>query len=194
MKDLQTAAAPYPVVKQLQVDTQFPHGMRIRVIEQVPVAVIDAGGHKTAVAGDGTLLHDLVARSTLPTITVGVVPGGTHVTGWVLSEVRLLAAAPYQLLAKVAQVDDGGTHGLAVKLRDGPSLYFGAPRQLDSKWTAAAEVLADTGSAGAAYIDVTDPGRPVAGAGSDAVAAVTGTTSTAASAPASAPAAAASPP
>src|SRR5205085_4917813 len=76
MKQLRTAVAPYPVVKSLDVTTQFPHGMRIRVIEQVPVAIVDAGGRRTAVAGDGTLLHDATVNSTLPTISLQVLPGG----------------------------------------------------------------------------------------------------------------------
>jgi cell division septal protein FtsQ len=171
MKQLRTAVAPYPVVKSLVVDTQFPHGMRIRVVEQVPVAIVDAGGRRTAVSGDGTLLHDVVAPPALPTIPLGVPPGGTHLTGYSLSEVRLLAAAPYELLAKVSQVSDGQAHGLVAELRNGPSIYFGDSHQLGAKWTAAAEVLADTGSAGAAYLDVTDPGRPAAGTGSDSAAA-----------------------
>jgi cell division protein FtsQ len=171
MGQLRNAVGPYPVVKSLSVSTQFPHGMRIRVIEQVPVAIVDAGGRRTAVAGDGTLLHDVVATSSLPTISLGVVPGGTHLTGYALTEARLMAAAPYQLLGKVAQVSDGPTHGLVAQLRAGPSIYFGDSTQLGAKWTAAAEVLADQRSAGASYIDVTDPGRPAAGAGSDSASA-----------------------
>jgi cell division protein FtsQ len=167
MKQLRTAVAPYPVVKSLDVTTQFPHGMRIRVIEQVPVAIVDAGGRRTAVAGDGTLLHDATVNSTLPTISLQVLPGGTRVTGYALSEVRLLAAAPYALLSKVETVTDGSAHGLVAKLRNGPSIYFGDSTRMGSKWTAAAEVLADSRSAGAAYIDVTDASRPVAGAGGD---------------------------
>lgn len=184
-KQLQTAVAPYPVVKRLNVTTQFPHGMRIRVIEQVPVAIVDAGGRRTAVAGDGTLLHDALANSTLPTISLQVVPGGTHVTGYALSEVRLLAAAPYALLPKVETVSDGPAHGLVAKLRGGPSLYFGDWTKLGAKWTAAAEVLADSRSAAAVYIDVTDPSRPAAGAGGDSNSSATGTSSAGAAATAS---------
>lgn len=171
MSDLRTAVAPYPVVKDLQVSAQFPHGMRIRVIEQVPVAVITAAGRKTAVSSDGTLLHDVAASSSLPTIAMDVAPGGTRVTGAALSEVRLLAAAPYELLAKVGEVSSDGTHGLVAQLRDGPKIYFGATTQLGLKWTAAIEVLANPGSVGADYVDVTDPSRPAAGAGSDTSAA-----------------------
>jgi cell division protein FtsQ len=169
MGDLHTAVAPYSVVKSLQVTTQFPHGMRIRVVEQVPVAVIAAGGRQTAVSGDGTLLRDVITDSSLPTIAVGVAPGGTRVTGVALSEVRLLGAAPYNLLAKVSGVSTDGPMGLVAQLRDGPKIYFGDGNQLVLKWTAATQVLADSGAAGAGYVDVTVPSRPAAGAGSDAL-------------------------
>lgn len=165
---LRTAVAPYPVVKNLQVDTQFPHGLRIRVIEQVPVASILASGRRVAVSGDGTLLRDVVASSALPTISLRVPPGGTQLTGPALSEVRLLAAAPHPLLSKVSQVSEAAAHGLVAQLRSGPSVYFGNSDALSAKWTAAAQVLADSASAGAVYIDVTVPGRPAAGSGSDA--------------------------
>ncbi len=45
---LRTAVAPYPVVKDLRVSTQFPHGMRIHVIEQLPVGAILAAGRTIA--------------------------------------------------------------------------------------------------------------------------------------------------
>lgn len=167
MSQLRTAIQPYPDVKRLDVSTQFPHGMHIHVIEQMPVAVVLEAGRRIAVAGDGTLLHDVVPSSSLPTISLRILPGGPRLTGYALSEVRLLAAAPYQLLSKIGDVSDGATHGLVAQLRDGPSIYFGGASQLSQKWTAAAAVLADTGSAGAVYVDVSDPNRPAAGARSD---------------------------
>jgi cell division protein FtsQ len=167
MRQLRMAVAPYPVVKDLSVSTQFPHGMRIGVIEQVPVGVVVAGDHRIAVAGDGTLLHDVIPSASLPTIALGVVPGGTHVTGSASTEARLLAAAPYQLLAKIGEVSTVSSHGLVAQLRSGPSIYFGSSGQLGAKWAAAALVLADPGSDGAAYIDVTDPRFAAAGVGSD---------------------------
>ena len=45
-------------------------------------------------------------------------------------------------------------------LRDGPQLYFGGAGQLTAKWNSAVAVLANSSSAGAAYIDVSDPSRP----------------------------------
>jgi cell division protein FtsQ len=181
MNQLRTAVEPYPVVKDLSVSTQFPHGMRIQVIEQSPVAVVSAGGHRIAVAGDGTLLRDVIPSSSLPTIALTIVPGGTRLTGSARAEARLVAAAPYQLLAKLSQVTTGASHGLVAQLRSGPSIYFGAASQLDAKWAAAAAVLADPGSDGAVYIDVTNPGRPAPGGGSGAGAGTSSATAAGAS-------------
>jgi len=149
------------------VTTSFPHRMRIEVTEQVPVATISGGGQQVAVSADGTLLHGSTIPGSLPTIPLSVSPGGTHVTGATMRIVRLLAAAPYQLLSKVSQASESGTQGLVAQLRNGPKLVFGTDDQLTAKWAAAAAVLADPGSAGAEYIDVTVPSRPAAGAGSD---------------------------
>ena len=126
MSQLQSAVRPYPVVKRLDVSTQFPHGMRIRVIEQVPVAMIVAGARRIPVSSDGTLLHAVRNADALPTITLGVTPGGSRLSGYALSEVQLLAAAPYPLLARIRAASDGPQHGLVADLRNGPSVYFGS--------------------------------------------------------------------
>jgi cell division protein FtsQ len=164
MDQLQSAVAPFPVVKALRVSTQFPHGMRIRVIEQIPVAAVVVAGRTIAVAGDGTLLHDAVVPQNLPTIPLSVLPGGTHLTDpRAMAAVVLLAAAPDQLLTHVSQVQSTSAHGLVASLRNGPSIYFGDSGRPHAKWAAVTAVLADPGSAGAAYIDVNDPERAAAG-------------------------------
>ena len=166
MGQLRTAVEPFPVVAGLRVTTQFPHGMRIRVIERPPVAVVTIGGRGVPVAGDGTLIHDMAAPASLPVVPLTVPPGGPRVTGRALQIVQLLGAAPAALLARVSQVTAVTGHGLVAQLRGGPSVYFGDASGARAKWLAAVAVLADPGSAGASYIDVTDPVRPAAGAGS----------------------------
>lgn len=168
MAALQSAIRPYPVVKHLQVSTSFPHAMRIHVVEQVPVAEITAAGQQESVSADGTILHDAAATGPLPTIALAVPPGGTHLQGVARSETELLAAAPYAVLAKVATVSSDSSHDLVVALRQGPKIYFGDASRLSAKWSAALAVLAASSSDGAAYIDVSDPSRPAAGAGADA--------------------------
>jgi cell division protein FtsQ len=166
MGQLRSAVSPYPVVKDLRVSTHFPHGMTIRVIEQNPVGAVVVGGRAIAVAGDGTLLHDLASSGSLPQIPLKVTPGGRRLNDPdAIAAVKLLAAAPDQFLGKVTTVTTVASHGLVAQLRNGPSIYFGDTTRLDAKWTAAAAVLGDPGSAGALYIDVTDPERPAAGSG-----------------------------
>jgi cell division septal protein FtsQ len=168
MNRLHSAVEPYPSVKDLHVTTQFPHGMRIRVVQQLAVGAIDAGGRRIAVAGDGTMLHDVVASPALPVIPLRIQPAGSRVTDrGAIAAVTLLAAAPDRLRARISQVTTVASHGLVAQVRGGPSIYFGDSTELAAKWLAASEVLADPGSAGASYIDVTVPDHPAAGAGSD---------------------------
>jgi cell division protein FtsQ len=169
---LRNAVAPFPVVKDVQVAAHFPHAMRIRVIEQQPVASVVVDGHEIAVAGDGTLLHDVAAPASLPQIPLRVPPGGRRLTDHdALGAVAVLSAAPYPWLGRISQVITVASHGLVAQIRGGPSIYFGDDTHLTAKWTAAAAVLADPGSAGALYIDVTYPQRPAAGVGSAAASA-----------------------
>lgn len=168
---LRMAVAPYPIVKDLHVSTQFPHGMRIDVVEQLPLGALVAGRQAVAVSGDGTLLRDVPAGS-LPAIPVSSLPGGPAVTEpAVLSALALLVATPSRLEARISQVTSTSAHGLVAELRSGPSIFFGDDSDLDAKWDSAAIVLADPSSAGATYIDVSDPARPAAGVSEAAVAA-----------------------
>ncbi|HUA70605.1 MAG TPA: FtsQ-type POTRA domain-containing protein [Solirubrobacteraceae bacterium] len=166
---LRTAVAPYPVVRDLKVSTQFPHGMRIRVIEQLPVGALVAGGETIAASADGTLLHDVPAGS-LPTVPIPTIPGGSRATDQTaLNALALLAATPRRLEPKISQVTTSSTRGLVVQLRSGPVIYFGPPSGFGAKWSAAVAVLAAPASAGASYIDVSDPAMPAAGVGAQAL-------------------------
>jgi cell division protein FtsQ len=164
---LHRVVAAYPVVNGLMIHTHFPHGLRIDVAEQIPVAVIEAGGTRTIVSADGALLTHPHTTIALPAIELPAAPGGTHLSGPGEAQVRLLAAAPYPLLAKVASAGRSPAHGLAVTLRDGPAVFFGDASDLAAKWHSVVAVLSDPSSAGASYIDVTDPARPAAGSGAD---------------------------
>ena len=179
MSKLYSAVSGYPVVKSLQVTTQFPHGMRIHVSEELPVAVVVLSGQPVAVAADGTLLHDLSNVPALPRINLSVPPGGPR-----LSEpqaVESLAAAttaPRQLLRRITMLSTAPDRGVVAHLRDGPEVYLGTTARLRAKWAAAIAVLADPGSEGASYIDVTDPARPAAGVSQSSSAQTTSTSGT----------------
>jgi cell division protein FtsQ len=166
LAQLRTAVQPYPDVKSVSASTQFPHGIWIHVVEQVPVAEVSVGGRPVAVSGDGTLLRAAVAADgRLPAIALAAPPGGSRLSEpGARAGLRVLGAAPYQLIAHIASVSDTAAHGVVVSLRNGPRVYFGDTGALTAKWDATVAVLGSPAAAGASYIDVTDPQRPVAGA------------------------------
>lgn len=159
---LRDAVEPFPVVRSLRTETDFPHGLRITVNAYEPVGALEAGGRLTAVAADGTLLRGISIRG-LPLVGVRTTPGGRRVDDRkTLGAVGVLAAAPPALRARVDRVYRG-PRGLAATMQDGPKLYFGGASQLAAKWGAAAQVLSHSGSRGARHVDLRVPQRPVAG-------------------------------
>ena len=166
MGQLESVVEPYPDVRALSVDTQFPHGLVIHVEEEIPVAELSVGGRTLAVSGDGSLLRaPRTSDGRLPALPANAELAAGRVAGAGSRAVlAALAAAPFRLLAHMAGAHPSSAHGVVVALRNGPSLYLGPPTDLRAKWAAAVAVLGDAQSKGAQYIDVTDPQHPAAGA------------------------------
>jgi cell division protein FtsQ len=168
---LRAAVASFPVVSAVRATPSFPHGLRIEVIEQLPVAALTIAGTRTAVAADGVVLGPALLSSSLPALsesqgTTSISPQpGQRVQGEsLLAELTVLGAAPRPLTRFVARVYTApGGQGLTVAMRNGLLVYFGDAARPHAKWTALARVLADSTSAGAVYIDVRVPERPAAG-------------------------------
>jgi cell division protein FtsQ len=159
---LRTAVEPFPTVLGVRTASDFPHALRIQVRERNPVAAVVAGEQRVPVAADGTLMRTTRGAG-LPEITAKAAPAGARATdAGVRRALTVLAAAPPQLRARVRRVYLG-PNGLTLPLRDGPTLYLGGSERLRAKWVAATVVLADPTSAGATYVDVRVPERPVAG-------------------------------
>jgi cell division protein FtsQ len=162
---LEAAVQQYAAVKSLTVSTAGSHAVTIAVDEQVPVAVISDNGQSVMVDGNGQLVpSSTVPHGALPTLPLSSAPAGAYIEGaGPLAALKVLQAAPYQLLSHVESASTGAAHGVTLTLRNGPELYFGPATQLAAKWVAVAAVLESPSSAGAAYIDVSDPQRPAAG-------------------------------
>jgi cell division protein FtsQ len=158
---LRTAVEPYPIVKGVEAEPEFPHGLRIVVHQYEPVGALVAAGTRIAVAADGTVLRDTPTAG-LPLVTVAGITAGAHVEGRAATAVAVLAAAPAALRARVARLHTG-PKGWTAPLTDGPVLYLGDPGRMAAKWIAAARVLEDPDAAGATYIDLRIPERPAAG-------------------------------
>lgn len=160
---LRGAVAAYPIVKDIRVSRDVPHGLRIRVIQYDPVAAVVSNGRRVAVAADGTVLTDTTASAALPTMSVPAASAGSRLADpHALRAVSLMGVAPRALRPLVQDVRNG-PGGLEVQLRSGPLLEFGSASDLQAKWDAATRILADPHAAGASYLDLRIPSRPVAG-------------------------------
>ena len=159
---LRDAVERYPVVRDVRADPDLPRRLRIAVRAHEPIGALQLGGRAVAIAPDGTVLDGAPTKG-LAVIAADGSAAGTRITGTVAQRlVRLLASAPASL-GRRAERAFAGPRGLAVQLREGPRLDFGDLSRLRAKWVAAAAVLADEDSRGAAYVDVRLPERPAAG-------------------------------
>ncbi len=158
--DLERAIAAFPVVRELRVTTDFPHGLTIHVVEHRPAALV--GG--LPVAGDGTVLRGLPVEGKLPELDARGAPRGDRLSHpALLHAARVAGGAPGPLRSRLERVEMRTDQGIVVEMRDGPELIFGDATHVHAKWLAATRVLADPEAAGATYIDVRLPGRPAAG-------------------------------
>jgi cell division protein FtsQ len=162
---LRKALAAGATVEAIHVQANFPHGLRIEVVEKAPVAVVVYGSERVAVGSGGVLLPDIrpIPRS-LPSIEVGALPSAGRLGhGRARRLVAAAAAAPPPLRPRLLRLREIPAKGLVAYIRRGPEVILGAPTDLGAKWTAVAAILADGTSRGASYIDVSLPDRPVAG-------------------------------
>lgn len=167
---LRAAVASYPIVRSVRARASLPHGLRIDVVEQPPVAALSVDGLRTAVAADGIVLGPGYLTGALPGLVAprsarlaGPPASGRRVRGAsLLAALAVLGAAPARLAPAVTRAYLG-SKGVTLALRGGVLAYFGDATRPHAKWLSLARVLADPGSRGAIYVDVRLPERPAAG-------------------------------
>jgi cell division protein FtsQ len=171
---LRAAVASFPVVRTVRAIPSFPHGLRIEVIEQLPVAALTVNGARTAVAADGVVLGPALLSGSLPVLgdqqggaarsEIGLLAGGHVRDESLLAALTVLGAGPKPLARLATRVFTSPVgKGLTVAMRSGLLVYFGDASRPHAKWLSLARVLADPSSTGASYIDVRLPERPAAG-------------------------------
>ena len=149
---LREAVKSYPTVKDVRVDRDLPHGLKVI-----------AGDERVAVAADGTLLRGATVPGDVPNVQIAAPPAGAHLADPRAERaLALVAAAPPAMRAHVARAFFG-RQGLEADIRHGPAIILGDGARLRAKWIAAARVLGDPGARGASYVDVRVPERAVAG-------------------------------
>ncbi len=165
---LEEMATSFRTIVAVDIDPNFPHGLRLELTERPP-AMLAANGEKEAeaipVAADGTVLAGVPVPKDegLPTLDLGGSPAGGELGDEALEKALVAGAAPAPLRALIGDVEETKDFGLVVTLEGGFPVRFGSPDGVVAKWKAAAAVLADPKLDYASYVDVRVPGRPVAG-------------------------------
>lgn len=155
-----------PSVVSATYDRDFPHTLRIAVVPEHPVAVVRQGAKAWLVSARGRTMRRLGphAEPQLPRVwiprTTPVTVGGFLPANHAGAVARSLALAR-RFPAHVTAATIGGG-GLVFRLRSGVELRLGDPNDIRLKLAVAVEALRRL-PAGSTYLDVSVPGRPVAG-------------------------------
>ncbi len=159
--------ARLPTVAAVAFDRAFPHTLRVRVVPERPVAVLRQGASAWLVSARGRVMAALPRRSHLELPRLWLPKGAPVALGGsapvelapMLEVVRPLARVG--LGARVRSVRASASE-LTLVLRRGLEIRLGDARDARLKLAVAARVLPLV-PAGARYLDVSVPGRPVAG-------------------------------
>lgn len=164
---LRAAVSGFPTVASIKIDSNPPHDLKIEVTEREPAAVAESGAERIPVSADGFLLRGLRADGALLPLEPSQPVDGSRLLGADLDQAALLGAVPGELREGVeGSRIDSEAGGVVVDLANGIELRMGDGTDPAAKWAAAAAVLAREDLGVPAYIDVSVPGRPVAGGSS----------------------------
>lgn len=163
---LERRVAALPSVVSATYDRAFPHTLRVTIVPETPVAVLHRGTQTWLVSARARVISVLVPRSQLGLARIWV-PTAAPVTvgGFLDPQYGGTAARTLGLVehfpAKIATATL--THDeLTFALRSGVEVRFGAPTDIRLKLAIARRALRVMPS-GSTYLDVSVPGRPVAG-------------------------------
>ncbi|MGZ5313734.1 MAG: cell division protein FtsQ/DivIB, partial [Solirubrobacterales bacterium] len=163
-QELRDAVSGFPTIASLKAQASVPHKLEIEVTERLPVALVKQGGATTPATADGYLLRGVEADPGLPQLEPSPPLDGVRLGAHDIEQAALLGAAPDQLRKGIETSRfDPDQAGVVVELSNGIELRLGDSSEAAAKWAAAAAVLADRKLGSPAYIDVSVPGRPVAG-------------------------------
>jgi cell division septal protein FtsQ len=170
--EVQRRLGALTMVASASYDRDFPHTLRVVVQPEHPVALIRHGADAWVVAASGRVVAAVEPHrvSGLPRVWVTsdtVRVGSTLTDSFGLRAVRALALARKARLEGRIRTVRAADHELTFLLGSGLELRLGDLRAVRLKLAVASRVLPDLlEHGGYAYLDVSVPERPVAGANS----------------------------
>ena len=167
---VQHALAPLTDVSAASYDRAFPHTLRVVVRPETPVAIARRGANAWLVSGDARVIASvpLGTHRVLPRVwlasTADPQPGAALTDNPAVRAVRALARARRARFPDRVLFVRFREHDLTFVLGSGLELRLGDVRALPLKLAVAAQVLPGLlQNGGYTYLDVSVPGRPVAG-------------------------------
>ena len=167
-RSLERRVESLPAVVSVAYDRAFPHTLRLILVPETPVAVLHRGRQTWLISARGRIVAPVPPR-TYPALPRIWVPHATEVVageyvdpehaGSAARALALALAARFPARIATAAMTHGG---LVFHLRSGVELRLGDPTDVRLKLAVARRALRGL-SAGTAYLDVSVPGRPVAG-------------------------------
>jgi len=158
-----------PTVVTSGYDRVFPHTLRIVVVPEQPVAVVRQGAKAWLVSARGRVIRPIPPHGARPLTriwipkTTPVTIGGFLPTNHAAAIARALAlAARFPAHVAFAALR---REGLVFRLRNGLELRLGDPTDVRLKLAIARAAMRRL-PAGTLYLDISVPGRPVAGTNS----------------------------
>ena len=154
-----------PWVADVAVSRVFPSGMRIRVTERVPVAVVNAGTSLWLVDGGGWVIAKPAtgATGTLPVIRdvpgLDLKPGRRTLSEPLLNAVAVLTGIGRALSAQVTAISAPSIDGATIITKDRVEIVMGEATQLATKSQLALRILSEQKSK-VVSIDVRVTDRP----------------------------------
>lgn len=167
-RSLERRIEALPTVESVAYDRAFPHTLRLTIVPELPVAILHRGPQTWLLSARGRVITRTRPR-TQPGLPRIWVPRATDVaagafvdpagTGSAARTLALAVGARFPARISTAAM----THGeLTLHLRSGLELRLGDPTDVRLKLAIARRALRGL-PAGTAYLDVSVPGRPVAG-------------------------------
>lgn len=158
-----------PTVVAAGYDRVFPHTLRIDVVPEQPVAVVRQGAKAWLVSARGRVIRAIPRQGARPLTRIWI-PGTTPVTvgGFLPANHAAAIARALALAARFpAHIAFASLRreGLVFRLRNGLELRLGDPTDIRLKLAIARAAMRRTPT-GTLYVDVSVPGRPVAGSNS----------------------------
>jgi len=138
-----------PWVESVSVSRVFPSGMRIRVVERMPVAVVDAGPVMWLVDRNGSVIATASADTSGSVPTIADVPGldlkpGRRTTSEpLLNAIKVLTGLSKQLASTVRTISAPTIDGTALVTVDRVEIVVGEATDLATKDALARRILSE---------------------------------------------------